>query len=223
MASNNRISYPLAFGIVVALVVTMALGWAVAVRQRQATTPVTPEQARVTNWEKLAKDNPQDSGAHIRYAFALYNLALTKKGTERSSLLTRSVAEYDAALKLNPKIQTALFNRAVTLEALGKTDQALAAYESLVKENKGYTQATRLAGNIYLAKGDLKMAIKRLEKAVQTEPTSSDNRIALARAYMKVGKNDKARDQLSYALKMMPDSKDAQALLAQLRKNGGNK
>jgi tetratricopeptide (TPR) repeat protein len=224
MASNNRISYPLALGIVVALVVTLGLGWAVAVRQREAATPHTPQELAVTSWQKAARENGNDAGTQTRYAFALYNYAMTKPaGKERTSLLTRSVQAYDAALRLSTNSQAAKYNRAVTLEALGKTDEALAAYEVLIKENNGQTDAARLAGLIYLKRNDVKNALSRLKLAVSAFPDAADVRVSMAQAYVKAGQPKKAIAELKVALQFVPDDADAKKLLTQLTGDTANK
>jgi Tfp pilus assembly protein PilF len=69
---------------------------------------------------------------------------------------------------------------------------------------------------IYFARGDMKKAVSRLEMAVKAEPTASDFRLDLAKAYVKAGKNSMAIPQLKYALSVEPSNKDARSLLTSL-------
>ena len=122
---------------------------------------------------------------------------------------------------------TTRYNRALTLQELGRTDEALAAFEAFIKDNKGQTVATHDAGMIYLARHNLKKAIPDLQSAVSSNPSASDFRIDLAKAYMEAGKKSKATAELKYALSMEPDNKEAQSMLASLtttaKKKAGGK
>lgn len=226
MGSSARISYPLVWGIVFALLASMLLGWIAIARTQVASTPQTPTEMNLQTWEQAAKDNPLDSGTQLRLGFAYYRAAHeAQKPDEKQALLLKSLAAYDASLKLNSKTQTSQYNRAIVLRELGRTDEALKAFEKMIKENKGVTQATHDAGMIYFQKGDMKKAIDRLEKAVKAEPMASDYRLDLAKAYVKAGKDRQAINQLTYALKMSPDNNEVRSMLTTLtastKKSGG--
>lgn len=226
MGSSARISYPLVWGIVFALLASLLLGWIAIARTQVASTPQTPTELNLKAWEQAAKDNPLDSATQMRLGFAYYRVAQgTQDPKEKQALLVKALASYDASIKLNSKIQTSQYNRAIVLRELGRTDEALKGFEKMIKENKGKTQATHDAGMIYFEKGDMKKAVDRLEKAVQAEPMASDYRLDLAKAYVKAGKNRQAITQLTFALKMSPDNNEVRSMLTTLtastKKSGG--
>jgi tetratricopeptide (TPR) repeat protein len=228
MASSSRVSYPIVWGIVIAMFVALGLGVVVFTRVQTASTPHTPTQLNLSGWQNIVRDNPQNSGAQLQLGYAYYSLAQqTKDASQKRALLLKALAAYDVSLKLNPKTQTTQYNRGLVLQELGRTDEALAVFEAFIKENKGQTVATHDAGMIYLARHDLKKAIPDLESAVSTNPSASDFRIDLAKAYIEAGNKSKATAQLKYALSMEPDNKEAQSMLASLtttpKKKAGGK
>ena len=217
MASSSRISYPLVWGIMFATIAAVVLAWVVIVRTQSALTPHTPAELTLISWQAAAKANPQDSGAQMQLGFAYYrNAHETTDPVKRRALLLQALAAYDASVKLNPSIDTTQYNRALTLQELGRTDEALAVFELMITRDKGMTDATHDAGMIYLARGNAKMAVSRLELAVKADSTASDYRVDLARAYVLAGRKAKAIPQLRAALATEPSNADARSMLATL-------
>lgn len=226
MASSSRISYPLLWAIIAAMFVAVGLGVVVITRTQTATTPRTPEEQQLDQWVSLAKANPMDSGAAMRLGYAYYRVAQGQKDpAKRKDYLLKALASYDKSVKLNPKVDTTQYNRAITLQELGRTDEALAVYELMITRDRGQTDATHDAGLIYLARGDVKKAVSRLEMAVKAEPAAADFRLDLAKAYMKAGNTSKAIPQVKYALSLGPSNEEARSMLATLtgtaKKAGG--
>lgn len=126
---------------------------------------------------------------------------------------------------MNPNTQTTRYNRALTLEELGRTDEALQAFLSFINDNQGQTVALHDVGMIYLSRGELSKAIDYLQQAVRVNPTLSDFRVDLSTAYIKAGKMLQAREQLTYALRMEPTNTQARSMLASItataKKAGG--
>jgi tetratricopeptide (TPR) repeat protein len=227
MASSSRISYPLVWGIVFSTLAAVLLGWIVVARTQVATTPTTPIQRNLSYWITMEKVNKLDSGIQIRLGYAYYRAGQEQKDPVRKkAYFEKALAAYDASIAINGKISTSRYNRAIVLRDLGRLDEALKEFLEVVKMNQEKTQATQDVGLLYLQRGDTKNAIKWLEKAIKAEPTASDYRLNLAKAYEKAGRTRDAIVQLSYAKKMSPDNKEVQSMLtsltAALKKSGGN-
>ena len=90
MASSSRVSYPIVWGIVVAMFVALGLGVVVITRMQTATTPHTPTELNLSGWQNIVRDNPQNSGAQLQLGYAYYSLAHdTKDSAQRRALLQR--------------------------------------------------------------------------------------------------------------------------------------
>lgn len=227
MASSSRISYPLVWGIVFSTLAALLLGWIVVARTQVATTPTTPVQRNLSYWVTMEKNNKLDSGIQIRLGYAYYRAAQEEQNpAKKKAYLEKALAAYDASIALNPKVSTSKYNRAITLRDLGRLDEALKAFLEVVEMNKGKTQATHDVGLLYMQRGEMKNAVKWLEKSIKAEPMASDYRLDLAKAYAKSGRTRDALTQLTYAKKMSPADKEVQSMLTSLtaayKKSGGN-
>jgi tetratricopeptide (TPR) repeat protein len=225
-ASSARISYPLVWGVVFAMLVAVGLGAIVVTRTQTASTPHTPSELNLQGWQNVVKNNPNNSGAELQLGYAYYDMAHhTNDATKRRALLVKALAAYDVSLNLNSTIVTTQYNRAMVLQELGRTDEAVAQYEKIITQTAGLTIATHDVGMIYLARGDVKMAVKRLTEVVRVNPSISSYRVDLAKAFIKAGKTSQARAQLTFALSMDPQNSPARSMLASLtpKPKGGAK
>jgi tetratricopeptide (TPR) repeat protein len=104
-----------------------------------------------------------------------------------------ALAEFDRALELNPRYVDALLNRAVTLNDLGRTDEAATAFVAAqglgAVDHTGFSApvASRLAnmhaelGEAYIEAGGARQAIQQFESAVALRPEFLDLLYRLAR------------------------------------------
>jgi len=113
-----------------------------------------------------------------------------------------ALAEFDRALELNPRYVDALLNRAVTLNDLGRIDEASTAFVSAqglgAVDHTGFSApvASRLAnmhaelGEAYIEAGGARQAIQQFESAVALRPEFLDLLYRLAR--LRLGDGDAA-------------------------------
>ena len=113
-----------------------------------------------------------------------------------------ALTEFDRALELNPRYVEALLNRAVTLNELGRTDEASAAFGAAqglgAVDHTGFSApvASRLAnmhaelGEAYIEAGGARQAIRQFEAAVALRPEFLDLLYRLAR--LRLGDGDAA-------------------------------
>jgi len=133
------------------------------------------------------------------FADAHHLLALAYSAIDQRA---EALAEFDRALELNPRYVDALLNRAVTLNELGRTDEASAAFGAAqglgAVDHTGFSApvASRLAnmhaelGEAYVEAGGAREAIQQLEAAVALRPEFLDLRYRLAR--LRLGSGDAA-------------------------------
>ena len=138
---------------------------------------------------------------------------------------TEALAEFDVALKLNPRYVDAQLNRAVTLSDMGRTEEATAAFAEAqtlgAVDHTGFPApaASRLANlhaelaEAYLEAGGRTQAILQLEQAAVLRPEFVDLRYRLARLYLDEGRLEPARDELEAAIARRPKFLDAHVSL----------
>jgi tetratricopeptide (TPR) repeat protein len=158
------------------------------------------------------------SGRAFADAHHLLGLAYSMVGQKEEAL-----AEFDRALGLNPKYVDAHLNRAVTLNELGRYDEAVAAFAAAQRlggvDHTGFPapEASRLANlhaqlaEAYVEAGGIREAIEQYAKAAQLRPEFLDLRYRLARLRLEVGDVELARRELEVILEERPGFFDARA------------
>jgi tetratricopeptide (TPR) repeat protein len=130
--------------------------------------------------------------------------------------LENALAEFDRALALNPRYVEAHLNRAVTLNELGRYDDATAAFAAAqvlgAVDHTGFSApvASQLAnmhadlGEAYIEAGGHHEAIRQFEAAVALRPEFLDLRFRLARVRLGEGDAAGARRDLEAILAARP-------------------
>ncbi len=120
---------------------------------------------------------------------------------------TGAIAEYRAALRLNPKLPGAHFELA---EQLRNTDdpakkaEAAEEYKAALQVNEFDERAWRGLGEVIAEKGDYKSAQQDYEKALALQPHDADAETDLAVALLSLNETGKATSLLESAVKDDP-------------------
>ena len=94
----------------------------------------------------------------------------------------RAIADFTAALALNPKDAAAHLLRGNAHDAKGDLDKALADYDAAVRLDPNDAAGYFNRGEIYQAKGDRQRAIADYQKAIKIDPSFVGAKEALAAA-----------------------------------------
>jgi lipoprotein NlpI len=132
----------------------------------------------------------------------------------------RAIADYDAALKLNPKFTDALYNRGSAWAGKGDSDRAMADYDAALKLNP--RDATTLAARAveWMNKGDYGRAVSDYDTAVELDAKSSNTVFGRGRARYYAGDFKRAVADMESAAKL--EASEYTALWLYLaRKRGG--
>jgi tetratricopeptide (TPR) repeat protein len=160
------------------------------------------------------------SGRAFADAHNLLGLAYSAVGRREDA-----VAEFDHALRLNPRYVDAHLNRAVMLNELGRYDDAVAAFTAAqglgAVDHTGFAApvASQLAnlhaelGEAYVEAGGLGEAIEQYGRAARLRPEYVDLRYRLARLRLDAGDAAQARTDLTEILELRPTFFDARAVL----------
>ena len=118
----------------------------------------------------------------------------------------RAIADYNEAIRLDPKDARAFNNRGTAYSDKGDNDRAIADYNETIRLDPKYARAFNNRGNAYGAKGDNDRAIADYNEAIRLDPkfpTAFNNR---GRLFFRNGDFLKAAADLLRANDLKPDA-----------------
>ncbi len=157
----------------------------------------TPEQ-RIAGCSAVIKAAKGEKGDKLAEAFELRGAAYRSQGE-----INLAIADYNQAIKLNPKFAQAFHNRGVAHDHKGDYDRAIQDFDQAIKL-KPSALAHFNRGNAYLGKSQYEQAIADFDQAIRLKPDFAgayDNR-CWARAV--VGNLKSALADCNQALKLAP-------------------
>ena len=204
---------------------------AVAGKKRAVRKPLTPgnrpprKRARHTaRYRRLRADQGQrrgDRGLHTHHRrqqgqsrrvapHAYYN-----RGNAHSAKgdFAAAIADYDEAIKLDPKNASALTNRGTAHSEKGDADAAFADFDEAIKRNPRYASAYFNRANAYAARADADRAIADYTSSIRYDRRNVNAYIARGALYLAGGAVPKARADMALAARL--DRKNAYAVLWQ--------
>jgi len=118
-----------------------------------------------------------------------------------------AVGDYDNALKLLPRNRQLLFNKALALDDLKEYDEALSAFEEIIRYYPSFENAYLGRAHTYLVKGDTVAAKNDIDKALGINHNALNAYIMRADiAINSEGDYKAALDDIDYAIKLQPQS-----------------
>jgi protein O-mannosyl-transferase len=101
---------------------------------------------------------------------AHYNLGIDFRQKGR---VDEEIAQYQAALQINPDFTIAHLNLGLALVRTGRADEAITQFQEVLRINPDNAAAHVNLGNIYRQKGRQDEAIAHFQRALQIEPANS--------------------------------------------------
>lgn len=155
-------------------------------------------------------------------ALGWYYLARAKYNENR---FEEAVAAFRECLKLDPKHIRAEDNLGLTLQALGRTDEAQQAFENAiewqanaqVKDPWPYIDF----GSFFLENNQPEKAAPYLQRALEIAPDSAKAHQQLGKAYLLLRELPKAQVELERSVQLEPDNARAHYVLGQLYQKQG--
>lgn len=141
-----------------------------------------------------------------RYADAFYDIGIIY-AAQKNPL---AMEYYNNALRINPTGHDILYARAKLLQDLGKTDEAIAEYQSILAKYSNCDNCDYNLGAIYLEiKKDNKKALEHFTKAITTNPNYVEAYFARGYTYSKLNEKKSARADYEMCLKIQPNYEPA--------------
>ncbi len=133
-----------------------------------------------------------------------------ERGNDRFSRnLDAAIADYTSAVKLDPTLANAWYNRGNAYAAQGRHAEAIADYSKVVALNPGYIDAYFNRGNSYSAEGDLDHAIADYTEVIRQATTYAFAYFNRGNAYFSRGDLREAIADYDAIIRLKPDYADA--------------
>src|SRR5215212_9148435 len=176
-------------------------------RDVTACAQTTDHDAAIAGCTRIIEEGKQKPRGR---AVAHYNRgnAYAAKGDQAAAL-----ADYDEAIKLDPKNAPALTNRGTAHSEKGETDAALADFNAALKLNPRFASAYFNRANVYAAKGEADRAIADYTASIKLNSRNVNAYIARGALYLAGGASANARDDMRRAAQL--ERKNAYAVLWQ--------
>jgi protein O-mannosyl-transferase len=151
----------------------------------------------------VTKDNDT---AHLNLGFAL----------EKAGLNAEAMAEYRAALKLDPGRAETHNNLANLLDDTGRPDEALAEYQEALRINPHHVASHNNYGTMLAELGRFDEAMKQYAESARLDPTDWHAPYLMAKALLKQGRDPEAIPYFRQAVKLDPNNPRVLTFLAQV-------
>jgi tetratricopeptide (TPR) repeat protein len=143
---------------------------------------------------------------NLAWAYSSRGIAYLAKGDN-----DRAIADYDQAIRLDPKLRSAYYNRGTAYQAKGDNDRAIADYDQAIRLDPKRANAYNARGNSYLAKGGHDHAIADFDTAIRLDPKDALTYGNRGEAYQAKGENDRAIADFDTAIRLDPAHTEAYA------------
>jgi tetratricopeptide (TPR) repeat protein len=121
----------------------------------------------------------------------------------------RAIADYDEAIRLDPKNADTYVNRGLAYDRKGEHDRAIADYDEAIRLNPKEAPTYYNRGLAYYRKGEHDRAIADYGEAIRLDPKDADTYVNRGVAYVSKGELDGAITDFGEAIRL--DAKKAKA------------
>ena len=121
----------------------------------------------------------------------------------------KALADYNQAIRLNPKLAVAYFYRSLVYRKQGEYEKALAELNQVIRLNPKFALAYAVRGTIYSQQGEYEKALAEINQAIQLDPKLAVAYNNRGWTYYNQGKHKKALTDYNQAIQLDPELADA--------------
>jgi tetratricopeptide (TPR) repeat protein len=129
-----------------------------------------------------------------------------------------AMAEYQAALRINPKETMARNNLGMSLAQMGRVSEAIEDWEEVLRIDPDHAESHNNLGNALAQMGRMPEAFAHWEKALRSKPDFTEAHFNFAVALAQAGRYGEAAGHFEQVLRLHPDDADARRGLESARK-----
>ncbi|MBI4041704.1 MAG: tetratricopeptide repeat protein [Deltaproteobacteria bacterium] len=182
---------------------------------KKATQLDTRHPLYVEAYQRIGKDASKTKRTPEIQEESLYFLNIGKRYLEENRLVD-AIAQFKAALEMDPKNYLALYQLGQVSEKQKKLKEALAYYDRAIAQKGNHVDSYVALANIYIHYYRFKKAIQYIEKIKSIQPRSGIIYVLSGKFYERNGNTDKAIDAYLKAIQLTPKSYEAHLALGQL-------
>jgi tetratricopeptide (TPR) repeat protein len=176
------------------------------------TAKTEADYSRVIELCQQAEDEASDDAAKT-YVRQLRSWALNRRGEAKAAAGDEpaALADFEAAVALEPDRWKARYNRAISLANAGKLAEALADLDRAIELQPNFVKGHFNRGELKFASGDIDGAIRDYDQTLRLDPRNSNAFNARGFAYYSQGNLQQALRDYDQALRW--DGRNAAALV----------
>jgi lipoprotein NlpI len=162
-------------------------------------TPHDPEAAIIDCTQSInsGKWKGRDQAANYTYR---------GNGYRDKNDLDRAIADFNEAIRLDPKLAMAFLGRGLAFSDKGDNDRAIADFNEVIRLDPKFARAFTIRGIVFRDKGDLDRAIADFSEAIRIDPNSSLAYFARGLLSLFAGSAEKALADLDQASAHAPEN-----------------
>jgi tetratricopeptide (TPR) repeat protein len=143
------------------------------------------------------------------------SLAVLRRGNSHSAKEENdlALADYEEAIRLDPRNAAAYDNRAMMLQNKGDRSEAMKDFNEAIRLNPRHALAYCNRGFLFYAEGEIDPAASDYSKAIELEPNEKCGHVGMAGVYLARNQNEQAVAECNRVLEL-----DAHALVAYLNR-----
>ena len=168
-------------------------------RQARRTEPVAEVAAyadQLTAWALNRRGE--------QYAQQAADLAAQDQLDKADELDAQALADFEAAVELDPQNWKALHNRGVSRALAGQLDEALADFSGVVERKPDYPNAWFNRGEVRADRGEWAQAVADYTRAIELKPADLDAYVRRSQAYLQLGKLREALADCDRSVQLAP-------------------
>lgn len=190
----------LGFTVAVLLVAVVGTGALVVRTIAEGDRYASPEEREIQELSSVLSQDPDDVQTRLALAYAY----------QRAGRFSEAISEYDRVLALTPDEPAALYNKGISLIALGRYEEGEEPLRLTLVARPDHVLAAKALGVRLMEREEWAQLAEMLLPVVASEQQAADLQAMLGRAYEGLGDRERALEH--YRLALVYDSGLSEAL-----------
>lgn len=159
----------------------------------------------ITTCEQIPASEANDQ--ETQFGRELASWAFNRRGQLRAKdgHTDDALADFNLAVRLDPKRWRAIHNRGVLNAQAGKLEQAFDDFHQTIVLNPDFAKAYSNRAALYVLAGELELALRDYQQASKLDPELAIARRGCGRTYHMLGRLDEAKEHFDAAIELAPD------------------